>query len=95
MATAAGRVEWEDPPDRGVGTYEPLFDELRAAPGEWAVFKRNLRHPGGVVGHLRRGEYRGITGGELEVRSHRGPNGLTTIYIRIPTSRRRRSTGAP
>jgi hypothetical protein len=29
------------------------------------------------------------------VRTHRGPNGLTTIYIRIPTPRRQRSTGAP
>jgi hypothetical protein len=93
--TTSGRIEWEDPPERAVGTYAALFDELRASPGEWAVFKRGLRHPGGIVGHLRNGDYKGIKGGELEVRSHRGPNGLTTIYVRIPSSRRRRSTGEP
>jgi hypothetical protein len=61
-----------------------MFDVLRDAPGEWAVFKRGLRHPGGVVDHLRKGHYRGVKAGELEVRQHREPNGMTTIYIRIP-----------
>ena len=93
--TGGSSIEWEEPPERKSGPYEPFFDELRAAPGEWAVFKRALRHPGGVVDHLRKGHYRGINGGELEVRSHRGTNGLTTIYVRVPSSPRRRSTGAP
>lgn len=77
-------IEWAEPPQRGTGPYEWMFDVLRDAPGEWAIFKRGLKHPGGVVSHLRNGDYRGIKAGELEVRQHLETNGMTTIYIRIP-----------
>ena len=76
-----GVIEWEEPPDR-TGVHEALFDELRAAPGEWAVFKRKLKQPGSTMYRLSQGMYRGIKAGELEVTSHRAAGG-TTIYVRI------------
>lgn len=77
-------VEWEEPPPMEPrGRHEDLFDKLRANPGEWAVFVRDVLHPGGYCHKLVRGKYRGITAGELEVRTHRGSNRRTTIYIRI------------
>lgn len=63
-----------------------MFDALRDAPGEWAIFRRGVKHPGGIVENLKAGRYRGIQEGEIEVRSHIEADGLTTIYIRIRSS---------
>jgi hypothetical protein len=54
-------------------------------PGRWAIFKENVEFPGGYMGKLVKGKYRGVEAGELQVRSSRDPETmLTTIYVRIP-----------
>lgn len=78
-------IEWAEPPQAPAvqGRYTHLFDELRRNPGRWAVFKRGVAHPGGFYWKLTHGHYRGIEAGELEVRLHRGDDGLSTIYVRV------------
>ncbi len=72
---------WEDPPSQD-GVHEALFDECRKHPGQWAVFTRGVKSPGGYMDKLSNGRYRGIKAGELEVRSHRTSRG-TDVYIRF------------
>lgn len=83
------RIEWETPPAiTGLGVHEALFDELRRNPGRWAVFRRDIKNPGGLLEKLRKGRYKGITIDELEVRSTRDPaTRLSTIYIRVPENK--------
>lgn len=76
-----GEIEWEEPPGR-TGIHEEFFDELKANPGEWAIFRRAVPNPGGLTDRLVKGRYRGIKEGDLEVRTHRIPKQGTTIYVR-------------
>lgn len=78
-------VEWSEPPTprNGRGVHEALFDALRRNPGQWAVFVKGVKSPGGYFDRLKSGRYRGIEAGELEVTTHKvGPRNFT-VFVRV------------
>lgn len=80
-------VEWTELPPRGnrgrLRTPDPLWAELRANPGRWAVYGRGYANSS-VVTQIRAGERNGIEPGEFEVESRKQPDGTVTIYVSYP-----------
>lgn len=79
---ATDLIEWEDPPAKR-GAHQAFFEALRQRPGEWAVWRRGVTSPGPEADRLKKGKFKGIEEGELEVRTYLTPQQGTTIYVRI------------
>src|SRR5690606_28667511 len=82
LQAMGGMIEWEDPRPRSKGKWLWFFDQLRENPGRWAVFQRDVLHPGGYIEKIKSGIYHGITADEFEIRLVRDPKSRTsTIFV--------------
>lgn len=77
------QITWEDPPEGSLrkGMYDWFFDQLRANPGKWAVFKESSTRA--TATQIRGGHYVGTSEGEFDTRTTTLPNpDRVKIYVR-------------
>ena len=80
-------LDWQEPPKKvrayRVGKWVPIFEALRARPGQWALVNQDAA--GGTGTKIRKGHVAGCEAGEFETRIVINPNSIGrrgALYLR-------------